>query len=497
MSNSYVDRLGLGASSEPVYDSEGNKLILSAADDNGAVVLSITENLDVQLGEVDITTTTDTGYSLVFTDENGAVLYGVENIDIPENAETVELPKLQKTDWIHGGTYGQSVALGAGTNTTLSTSQPYQNLTFQSGVLLDDTVLDFSSTKPLVEDSTVTSIPLESPTSSFLNGVTAQGIASGDTSSNWVMFGHSGGKGGTDIINLSKGTLPYTQHLSAYQGAYNLAQAQGKSYSVWFIAFIQGEGDISIRRTTNHFYNMLLQLKDDFDNDIKAITKQTFSPLMITYQTASHRYYPMDSINVANAQLKASVDRADIVMACPMYQFDYADNIHLTANSSVQLGKYLSKAAYKTWRHIEHDEPEFKPLQPEKVIWQGKIIDVTFNVPSGSLQFNTSIVAAATNMGFDIRVNNIVQNAAIVSLSIVGSNRVRIVLDQDYPAGVLTYAQGRTGDPNTSGSATGPRGNLCDQAGASDNYIDTLGTTRYMHNWCVIFSYHRVRGFFQ
>jgi hypothetical protein len=67
-------------------------------------------------------------------------------------------------------------------------------------------------------------------------------------------------------------------------------------------------------------------------------------------------------------------------------------------------------------------------------------------------------------------------------------NRVLIALNYSPQSGdFITYGRGRPGDPASCGPQDGPRGNLRDQAGDLDNYVDGAGTVRYMHNWCVMF----------
>ncbi|MCH7291023.1 hypothetical protein MMP65_06050 [Acinetobacter sp. ANC 3926] len=406
--------------------------------------------------------------------------------------------KPQKTDWIHGNTYGQSLSRGSGSYPVVSIEQPYNNLTFLSGVLprLSDPH-DYTDTKPLVEQRwSASSAEGESPTSGMLNKITE--LASADNE-DLVFFGASSGQGGTALENLSKGTTRYNEQLAMYQSAYDLAQSRGLSYSVGIQGFVQGESNYNRGNSRQEYKQLEVKLKRDFDADIQLITKQDFVPIMVTYQTASHHVATprRDHVNIALAQWDAHRENEDIVMACSMYAIEYlADNLHLTADSSLQLGKYLGKAAFKTRQYaLGLEEKPFRPLEPDSVLWHGKVIDITFNVPEGVLTQDTALVTAAPNLGFDIWVNDVLQESAISSVAIIDKNRARIVLNQTFENAVLSYARGRSSDPATSGPITGPRGNLRDEAGGTDNYLDSKGVRRYMHNWCVIFQYSQTTGF--
>lgn len=484
-----------------ITDSNGN--VVQGIKKSGAFYAQQIETDNINLSNDSIESYLSNKYAFAITDESGNTAFAVTNDgEVIFDGGVVEEASInikhKKTDWIHGHTYGQSLSRGSGSYPVVSTSQPFNNLTFASGVLprLSDDH-DYTNTKPLVEQRwSSSSAEGESPTSGMLNKITELALADGNS---LVMFGASSGQGGTRLENLSKGTTRYNEQLEMYQAAYNLAQSLGLSYSVGVIGFVQGESNYNADTSRNAYKSMMVKLKRDFDADICVITKQDFVPVMVTYQTASHFVASprRDHTNIALAQWDAHRENKDIVMACSMYAIEYlTDNLHLTADSSLQLGKYLGKAAYKTMRYANglSDMP-FSPLEPIQAIWQGMVIDITFNVPTGNLTLDTTLVSQTHNYGFDIWIGDAVQANAISSVNIVDKNRVRIVLNNVYENAVLSYARGRPTDPVASGSINGPRGNLRDQAGDTDNYLDSKGVTRYMHNWCVIFQFSQNTGF--
>ena len=393
--------------------------------------------------------------------------------------------RLNKTDLMHIFNYGQSLSRGTNANPAISTTQPYSNLTFASGVLPKaDVAHDYTSFKPLIEQN-MAGNESETPTSGMLNAFVGLQVAKGDAAEKWQMVGTAPGQEGRTIAQLSKGTANYSGMLTQVQAAYDIAQAQGKTYSVWAMAWTQGENDYAGVGTTQAAYlTALLKLRDDFNTDVKAITNQSFDVPIVMYQTAAHRHtnYLKNTMQIALAQLQAANEYKNIVMACPIYHLPHAfDNIHLTSDSSQQLGRYYAKAL----DYSLNNSKKWQPLQPVNILRQGKIVDIEFN--KSNLVIDTTLVAATHNMGFDLWSGATLLDT-ITSVIVTDTNRVRLVLSNIPPAGaILSYARGRVGDPQAAGNIVGARGNLRDSAGILDNYQDSVGTTRYMHNWCVMF----------
>lgn len=389
--------------------------------------------------------------------------------------------KMEKSDYMHVFSYGQSLSRGALSSPIISATQPYSNVTFASGVLpRSDETHDYSSFKPLIEQTV--GQDSESPTSSTLNNFVKRRVAAAENESKWVMVGTAPGKGGMPIGSLSKGLPLYDGLISQVQAAYDIAQSQKKSYNVFSMLWTQGENDYSVNRTFKAYYNLMIKLYQDFAADVKAITNQGFSPPMISYQTAAHRRYESETMQVALAQLQASKDEAGIILATPIYHLDTAsDNLHLTADASYQLGQYYAKVMDYTYTTGQ----KWQPLMPISIQKQGLLLDIVFN--KHGLVFDTSIVAPADNYGFDIWQGSVLLNV-IDGVYIVDSNRLKVLLKTEIPHGaIISYAKARNGDPISSGNIDGARGNLRDNDGSDDNYTDSNGNLRYLHNWCVMF----------
>lgn len=387
----------------------------------------------------------------------------------------------RQTDYMHIVSYGQSLSRGATSRPPVSTTQPYKNVTFVSGVLPRHTEThDYTSFKPLIEQEFTGEG--ESPTSAMLNNLVRYKVENGASADDWVFVGTAPGRGGQPIANLHKGTLLWDGMIEQFRSAAAIAAKQNKTYSVWAMAWTQGENDYGSNTTYSEYYQRLKQMHDDFADDVVAITKQSFKPPIVMYQVAAHRRYNRNHNQIALAQLQLANDSADIIMACPIYQLPHnTDNLHLTADSSYQLGRYYAKAL----NHTLSTGIKWQPLQPVDVLWQDKVIDIIFN--KSNLVIDTTLVTQTYNHGFDIYGADGLLSDIITSVQ-VSDNRVRITLSQSPKSGdKLTYARGRDNDPATAGPTTGPRGNLRDNAGDDDNYQDSKGVTRYMHNWCVMF----------
>ncbi|HCM0807710.1 TPA: hypothetical protein N2773_002527 [Vibrio parahaemolyticus] len=390
------------------------------------------------------------------------------------------------TDYMQLFTYGQSLARGSTSIPPVSTIQPYNNVTFAGGVhSRGGDNPDLSSFIPLVEDAV--NNEGETPTSGTLNHyvelLAKDGISHTDHSAQWI--GTAPGRGGQPIDALHKGTLYWTGMMEQVQAANDIAQAEGRSHSVQAMTWTQGCADYSRNTPKNAYKELLTQMKEDFAEDVSAITGQEFKPPIIHYQLAAHRRYNREEPTIALAFLELSNEDPDFYLACAMYNMEYnTDNLHLTPEGSRTLGYYYGRAL----KSILVDKEDWKPLQPTNVFWQGKVIDIQFHVPHGELTIDTDWVAASPNYGFDIWDSNGALADIISSVNVVAKDRVRLILSREaLPDERLTYAKGRPGDPAHANRMTGPRGNLRDTHGTVSHYTGSDGSERYLHNWCVIF----------
>lgn len=450
--------------------------------------LGITHDADVVFAGAMTSQSYDVGFSYAVTDQNGNAALMIDKngkvivndlqILTKQKNQTAKKITVPKTDYIQIMGYGQSLSRGVWSLPPITISQPYNNVMLKSGVLARyEQDHDWSEFVPLVEAVNPSDIyEGETYVSTIANEYVLDRRAQGDDSA-YCFVGASQGRGGRTIEELSKGGDIYSNMLKNIQASYDIAQKNGKSYSVWALAWAQGEANIWRENSNTSYTNKLITLKNNFIDDVKNITKQDIPPVFLIYQTTDAN--PERPNYVQIGQLNAHITDDDIVLATPIYFMPRtADDLHISADASVWLGRYFAKALHKWSIGIKHE-----PLRPKSVIWSGKVIDITYYTDA-QLTFDVALVPEQPNYGFDIWVGGQLVNDAIASVEIADKDRVRIVLNATYSDNaVLTYARGR------AGQSIKPCGNVRDNAGDSDFYADSKGVVRYMHNWSVIFNH--------
>ncbi|HGS4526693.1 TPA: sialate O-acetylesterase [Vibrio cholerae] len=431
--------------------------------------------------------TDESGRAVLMIGQDGKVWFSTEE-DKPPVRPIDALTKMGSipADDMQFFCYGQSLSRGQNALPCVSVTQPFNNVTFASGVCSwSGDGFDLSSFRPLTE--TPYQGPGENngetPTSSALNEASRR-LGTLYSDNGFRFIGSAPGRGGYRINRLNKGTERYQSLIDQVAAAYAISQSEGRTHNVQAVFWTQGEADYVAQTGREGYKNLLVGLRDDISLDSAAITGQSFRVPLITYQVTSHKYYGFDYPSIALAQWDAANQDPDIILATPIYHMDYADMVHLENHDSEWLGRYYGKAYAEA---VYHKRP-WKPLQPEAVTLQGKIIEVLFHVPTPPLVFDTDWVTAAVNMGFDIYDAEHQLLDIIDQVVVSGPSRVRITLTQSPPVGAtLTYAHGRESDGPKSGRQTGARGNLRDSEGNNDIFTDASGQVRRMDNWCVIF----------
>lgn len=452
----------------------------------------------------------DSGFAFMMVDSQGRISWAIDangrfvNFEDPEEPEeeasagpVLESLANVQTDFMMGTSYGQSLSIGTNAYPPISTTQPYFNVMFASGVTPSDpdstlNPIDYNSFVPLIEERD-SSVHGETPVSGTLNGLVKRIVARGGNEAEWQFVGNAPGRGGTRISALVKGSANYGWMLNQWQAAHDLAQAQGKSFSVWHMTWTQGEEDYDQDTSYEVYLAHFLALAESIGPDAAAITGQSFHPPTVVYQSGSNHDYGRDHINIARAQWQASRQSDNIIMACPVYPIPPRPNdVHLTADSSFMLGQYYARAL--DYSLLQGNGSKWRPLEPKSVIWSGTVIDIALHVPYGPVILDTTLVAQAPNQGFDIFEGDAIADI-INSVQVVGGNRIRIALSREAAEGaVVSYARGRPGDSADSGPLLGPRGNIRDSHGDLDFYTNSEGDTVRLHNWLVVFEYQLGSG---
>lgn len=474
-------------------------------DKNGFVIASLlinglfkTNGIDVAGDELWFEQSPDNAINLL--DKNGFVLASTAapkwrgQTSVITSQSPAELGYQIATDVIGVLTYGQSLSRGQASLPVISTTAT-NNLTMASGVLRRPNEAGYSAIDfaPLVESAIGTEG--ETPTSGMLNGASRRISEAGLP--DYQFFGGSMGRGGSFVDELSANSTSFDNLCDYVKDANAIAKSKNKSFSVWAMAWAQGENDNTSGSSNKLAYQYtqewLAKLWQPFKDVVLQTTGQQFLPYLITYQTPGHRRSSSDTIHIAKAQWRASREYDDVVMAVPAYILPTApDNQHLTNEGSWLMGEYMGRALFYTMIQRQ----KWRPLEPVAVDWQDGFIDIEFYVPRGKLVLDAALAALYDNYGFVMRdaadaVIDIISNVAVTD-----KNTVRITLSSIAPSGsVITYGRGKPGDPASSGNINGSRGNLRDTHGDTDKVTSPLGNTFDLHNPCVYFEYSQKLGF--
>jgi hypothetical protein len=271
---------------------------------------------------------------------------------------------------------------------------------------------------------------------------------------------------------LSKPSAGYTNLINDVTYGLTNSAALGKSYAVPTVFWSQGERDYGLATSYASYLAQFKQLHTDLNTDIKAITGQPDNIKIIAYQAV----YNSPS-TVALAQLQATKENTDILIAAPIYAMEKTSpgNVHLSARGSALLGAYYGLVH----KRAVIDKKTWVPLQPVAVWRQGAILTVRFNVPTRPLALDTTLLSAAPNYGFSL-VDDLGAGMTISSVSIAAPDTVRVVASATIPAGAkIRYAFVLNADGWNGG-------NLRDSQG--DYINDGLELRpKPLHNWCLAF----------
>lgn len=364
---------------------------------------------------------------------------------------------------------GQSLALGAQGAPALSKEQPFQNLSFGQGVLLQNVGLE--SFAPLVERVE------ETMSSAFANSVTSSA-----PNNDYVMLISIAASGGTAYRDLKKGRPVYTTGLAQIAAAKKLAARDQKTYVAAAIANVHGEAEHLLKNPT--YDRDIAEWQRDLEQDIGDVVgdRALVLPMFIT-QISSWPAYGDATSDIPRQQLAAHTSsNGRVILVGPKYHLAYAvDGVHLTNEGYRHMGEDYAKA----YRWVVTDKRAWEPLRPSR-IEQGKggsskSIDVTFLVPAPPIVLDTQLVSNPGSFGFEYFEDN--ERVTIENVRVTAPDRISIDLAREpSPRAAKRLRYAFTSAPGTpAGPRSGPRGNLRD----SDRTSSRFGYP--LHNWCVHF----------
>lgn len=364
---------------------------------------------------------------------------------------------------------GQSLSVGA-TSIVVSTEQPYDNVSFNTGVRAGGTNL--TAFIPLVE--TQGGSEGETIASGMANLATELAEAAGYPGR--VTLASANGVGGLAYSALAQGTAPYANGLAQVTAGVTVATEQGLTAYVAAVANVHGETD---HVTGNVDYEAnLLEWQANYQLDVQAITGQTAPVPMFVCQMSSQTAYGSTTSLIPSAQLAASRSAPGrIFVVGPKYFLTYTDGVHISGESERHLGEYYAKAMDQV---LVGGQP-WVPLSPREVARKGAEIRVAMHVPAPPLVLDEVAVSNPGNYGFTY-TDDSGAPPAIASIALEGEDTVVISLDAVPTGGNqrIQYAHvGVGGQPG--GPMTGARGNLRDSDATPSRHGYDLA------NWCVHF----------
>lgn len=288
--------------------------------------------------------------------------------------------------------------------------------------------------------------------------------------------------GGATIQQISKGTAPYAKLIGHITGCLNIAKSKGKTLTVPFLPFTQGESNSTTTYAT--YLALLIQLIEDLNVDVRALNPDQRNIIpFIGYQMNGNWYNESDGVSKVHADLGINDPR--YICACPSYFFEYAREgankdivIHFTPAFRRIYGAYLNIAAYS----LLYENRKFLPLHPIKLTVIGNNLQVKYYVPKGFLVLDTATVPDPGNYGFRIVKNN--NDLVLSNIKVLPDGETLSIDCSESPAGALfLYARNKLApvyNIDADKAMFGARGCLRDTQG------DTLKIDNYpLHNWAI------------
>ncbi|MCA2014000.1 hypothetical protein LCM17_21095, partial [Cereibacter sphaeroides] len=230
------------------------------------------------------------------------------------------------------------------------------------------------------------------------------------------------GVGSVPHSDLERGGQIYANSLAAVFWARLVAGVAGLDYRCKYVSDIQGEGNIG--NTAAQRVADLIQLQEQYTEDINALTGQVGEVVLAQCQTSNATMYGYTELpGMPEGQLQVAIDNpTKHICPGPKYWCEYSDGTHLTAEYSAKLGEVH---AYHIAR-FEAGEDALPLYGLSAVVAAGKLT-ITFRVPDDTTwEVNTSLVTDPGNWGVTFHDDG-------------DGNSVTLSNGDSPSAGVITY----------------------------------------------------------
>ncbi len=383
-------------------------------------------------------------------------------------------------DWNGFISYGQSLSNGGVANAVVSTTQPYNNLTFTNGPRSNS----FATSIALVENTTDSygdgGTPGETICSAACNEAVTRGIKKGSLPADLVFFASAPGKNGATIEQLDKGATGFYSRLTDHiEGAYDLAVAAGETYTLQAVAWIQGEADLTAGTAQATYKSELETLISDIQTDYETITGNTNTIQFLMYQNSDNVL--LNGTNIILATNEVIEENANVHRVTPVYFLPHVDRTHLNATGYYLFGRYFGRALDDL---IEGYVPDACYIKSAYVVGSsGTELILHINSPSGTLAWDSRAVGSVTDKGF--KVTDGTGTLTLSDITILSDSRVSITLNRALGTNpVVRYGldYGASNNPSeVSGPQQGSSGNLRDN---TYEVYTVSSEDYYLYHWC-------------
>ncbi|WP_249976067.1 hypothetical protein [Vreelandella olivaria] len=484
--------------------SSDENFALAISDDMGGVVWGVRRN-GTLFTESQVRTGVapwlyaDEQFALAIADSYGSVLCGIKHDGVLYLPGVSEPPSVSEpvlylppvADCLHITISGQSLSNGQSGSPALSPVDPFGNQMFVSGIRQEELMENepnypengqLDSLVPLQE------VDRETPAS----GLAAQlSLMTGRTS-----LISSNGVGGSRIETLLRDGVryrptgertyyPYKAGIAQAKAALAITQAEARVYGAYPLVWIQGESDDASHLAPEDYARLLIELKQQWNTDVRAIASQAARIPLVTYQTAGATYYGESHVRASIGQQLAAEQDGDIVIATPIYHLETFGGVHLTNHGYRWMGALIGKVlANITVANSQRLQEVWRPLSPRRITRQGRIIQVEFWIPEAPLVLDTEMVTDPGDYGFEVWDQT--GRIGISDIQLI-DDRIRI-LTVNEPVGDVRVKYAYSGIPgNSAGPTTGARGCLRDSDSTVSHFTDAIGNPYPLYNWLIHF----------
>ncbi len=305
--------------------------------------------------------------------------------------------------------------------------------------------------------------------------------------SNLILCTFPEGQGGSGIDSFGRGTSSYKKLINEIKNAYNIAKDNKCAFIVPAFCWLQGENDL-VWNTGSNYKKKLIQLRNDFERDVKEITHQRENIKCILYQTSclsiSEDTFQMNEYEcrqtiVPQAQMELVRDDKYFVASGPTYPYStMREYVHLDGISQKRMGYLQGISLFKLLKNKKHSG-----LIPKQTIIHNDTITVSFNIPYPPIVLDTIEVAKVNNYGFSVITPN---NQNILKKVLLDNDKIYLICSRIPRKVKVRYAV--NGTYWKCGNKQGPRGNLRDSQG--DFYKCNIKNKTYrIDNWCYMFDH--------